>query len=166
MIRTSAVLLMFNTAACGRSESARSDSAGAGMMTAQTPSGMAGEKMSSEGGMSTTGAMGGMGAMHSDSVATRAEADLAAFQAASQDGAVKLVPAHRAAVEALIADCEQMMRQMKMTPPAKWNRAIADLRQDLTRMTTANATALHAMMPAHRVRVRALLSMRHDMMKM
>lgn len=138
-------------------------------MSAQTGSGMAGDKMNGAGAMSTTGAMGGMGAMgamHSDSVATRAEADLAAFQSASPDGAVKLVRAHRAAVEALIADCEQMMRQMKMTPPAKWNRAIADLRQDLTHMDTANAAALHAMMPAHRERVSALLAMRHDMMKM
>ncbi len=163
-IRNSAMLLMFSAAACGRGDSARSDSAG-GMMAAQTASGMAGDKMNG-GAMSDTGAMGAMGAMHSDSVAMRAEADLAAFQAVSPDNAVRLVGVHRAAVEALIADCERMMRQMKMTAPAKWNQAIADLRQDLTRMETANAAALHAMMPAHRERVSALLAMRHDMMKM
>ena len=77
-----------------------------------------------------------------------------------------MVPAHAEAVNALIADCEQMMQQMKMTPPAKWNTAVAAVRADLAKMSSASAGALHAMVPAHVDRVKGILDMRHDMMKM
>ena len=170
-IRNSALVLMFVTAACGRATPAHSDTAAMGMSASQQDSGMMGSSMkggmegsSMKGGMA--GEMPAMGGMHSDSVAARAQADLAALKAASPEAAVKLVPAHQAAVEALIADCEHMMGQMKMTPPAKWKNAVADLRKDLAQMRTASATALHAMLPAHSERVSGMLSMRHDMMKM
>lgn len=161
-IRNAALVLILVTAACGRAKPAHSDSAAMGMSAPQQDSGMMGSSM--KGGMA--GEMPAMGGMHSDSVAARAQADLAALKAASPDAAVKLVPAHQAAVEALIADCEHMMGQMKMTPPAKWKNAVADLRKDLAQMRTASATALHAMLPAHSERVSGMLSMRHDMMKM
>ena len=77
-----------------------------------------------------------------------------------------LVATHRQTVEALIANCEMMMKQMKMNPPRKWTNAVAQLHQDLRQMTTANAAALHAMWPDHRLRVQGMLDMRHDMMKM
>ena len=107
-----------------------------------------------------------MSGSHSDSIAMRAQTDLDALRAASADDAVKMVPAHADAVNALIADCEQMMKSQKMTPPAKWNTAVAAVRADLAKMSTANASALHAMVPAHADRVKGILDMRHDMMKM
>lgn len=169
-IRNSALMLIVLTA-CGRTQPAHSDTTAMGMSASQQGSGMMESSM--KGGMTGSSMKGGManempamGGMHSDSVAARAQADLAALTAASPDAAVKLVPAHQAAVEALIADCEQMMGGMKMTPPAKWKTAVADLRKDLAQMRPASATALHAMLPAHSKRVSGMLSMRHDMMKM
>ena len=114
----------------------------------------------------STGKMAGMGGMHTDSVAARVQGDLTAMNAASGEAIVPLVAAHRQTVEALIADCEMMMKQMKMDPPRKWTNAVASLHEDLSRMTTANAAALHAMWPDHRLRVQGMLDMRHDMMKM
>lgn len=90
----------------------------------------------------------------------------AALQAASGDSLVRLVPAHREVVEAVNADCEAMMRQMKMAAPDKWTRAVAALRNDLTRMANTDAAALQAMLPEHRARVDAMLGMRRDMMRM
>ncbi|GAC1477709.1 MAG: hypothetical protein NVS1B4_20760 [Gemmatimonadaceae bacterium] len=153
-----AVLGLSAAVACSGSERARSDSMG-------TPA-AADHPTSSPQAATTAGGAMAMGAVHSDSIAIRAEADLAALRAASPDSAVKLVAAHRQVVEALVADCEQMMRQMKMTPPAKWNRTVEALRQDLTQMRTASASALRPMLPAHAERVKALLDMRRDMMKM
>ncbi|MBA2688141.1 MAG: hypothetical protein H0U64_08565 [Gemmatimonadaceae bacterium] len=77
-----------------------------------------------------------------------------------------MLPAHTSAVEALLADCEQMMREMKMTPPAKWNKATAEIRSDLTRMGGMSPSQLKAFIPEHRTRVEGILGMRHDMMKM
>ena len=110
--------------------------------------------------------MGMMDATHPDTIVERTKADLSALQQAAGDNVVKLVPAHAVVVEALIADCEQMMRQMKMAVPAKWTSAVAELRKDLGRMRSADAAAVHTMLSAHSDRVNAMLSMRHDMMKM
>ena len=104
--------------------------------------------------------------MHADTVVARVQGDLATMNAASGDAIVPLVAAHRQTVEALIADCAMMMQQMKMNPPRKWTNAVASLHEDLSKMTTANASALHAMWPDHRRRVQGMLDMRHDMMKM
>ncbi|MEO7713155.1 MAG: hypothetical protein ABIV10_09590 [Gemmatimonadaceae bacterium] len=107
-----------------------------------------------------------MAGMHADTVVSRVQRDLAAMDAASGDAIVRLVPAHRQTVEALIADCETMMKQMKMTPPSKWNDAVAALRKDLGMMAQANTASLQATWPQHKQRVQAMLDMRHDMMKM
>lgn len=151
--KLTAVLVLFAVAACSKSEPAKTDTAA--MMPA-TPAAM--------GSMSDKGMA--MSGTHTDSVAAHAQTDLDALRAASADEAVKLVPAHVQAVNALIADCEQMMKQMKMTPPAKWNTAVAAVRADLAKMSTASASALHAMVPAHADRVKGILDMRHDMIKM
>ena len=107
-----------------------------------------------------------MGDAHSDSVAARAQTHLDSFKAASPDAAVKMVPEYTQSVTALLADCERMMTKMKMTPPAKWNTAAGAVRADLAKMSSANASALHAMVPEHADRVKGILDMRHDMMKM
>lgn len=148
-------LALLALAACSRTETPRADTTAMAMPAATT---------------TTTGAMSGSGmAMDnakSDSIAAHAQMHLDSLVAASPEAAVKRVPAHAQAVEALLADCERMMKQMKMTPPAKWNAAVANIRADLTGMRTANATALHAMMPAHADHLKGVLDMRKDMMKM
>lgn len=151
--KLSAVLALFAVAACGKTESAKMDTAAMAPATPAAMGSMAGDKMA-------------MGDSHSDSIASQAQTDLDGLRAASADDAVKMVPAHARAVNALIADCEQMMKRQKMTPPAKWNAAVAAVRTDLKKMSTANASALHAMVPAHADRVKAILDMRHEMMKM
>ncbi len=103
---------------------------------------------------------------HSDTVAQRAGADIEQFASAPTDRVKSLLPAHTSAVEALLADCERMMRQMKMTPPAKWNKATAEIRSDLTRMAGMNPSQLKTFVPEHRAHVEGVLSMRRDMMKM
>lgn len=107
-----------------------------------------------------------MGNAHSDSLAAHAQSQLDALKGASPDAAVKMVPEYKESITALLADCERMMTQMKMTPPAKWNTASGAVRADLVTMSSANANALHAMMPRHAERVKAILDMRHAMMKM
>jgi len=103
---------------------------------------------------------------HSDTVALSASADLEQFASAPADRVKSLLPAHTSAVEALLADCEQMMRQMKMTPPAKWNRATAEIRSDLTRMGGMSPSQIKVFVPEHRAHVEGILGMRRDMMKM
>ncbi len=107
-----------------------------------------------------------MSMTHSDTVAVRATADIEEFASAPADRVKSMLPAHTSAVEALLADCEQMMREMKMTPPAKWNKATAEIRSDLTRMGGMSPSQLKAFIPEHRTRVEGILGMRHDMMKM
>ncbi len=115
------------------------------------------------GGMSSNSSMP---MAHTDSVAQRATADIEQFASAPADRLKSLLPAHAGAVEALIADCEKMMRDMKMTPPAKWNKATAEVRSDLTRMGGMNPSQIKEFVPEHRARVEGILGMRHDMMKM
>ena len=140
----------FLTAACGGTEKAASDRA----VTTATPD-----------SAHNMAAMGGMGAMaHHDTIADRVVADLDRMAKASTDSAKVFLPAHRAIVTALIADCDKMMRDMKMTPPAKWTAATAAVRADLDRMPGMNAVQINGFIPAHRKRVEAILAMRHDMM--
>lgn len=103
---------------------------------------------------------------HSDTVAMSAAADIEQFASAPVDRVKSLIPAHTNAVEALLADCERMMRQMKMTPPAKWNSATSEIRSDLTRMGGMNPSQLKAFVRDHRAHVEGILGMRRDMMKM
>ena len=149
--------LLTLSAACSTSDRARSDTASA--QPAATPA-------TSSTSPSSTGNMAGMNGMPSDTVVDHVRRDLASMDAASGDAITPLVPSHKQTVESLIADCEMMMKGMKMTPPKKWQDAVATLRADLGSMGIANATTLHAMWPAHKQHVQAMLDMRHDMMKM
>ncbi|MCY7380144.1 MAG: hypothetical protein LH467_12515 [Gemmatimonadaceae bacterium] len=72
----------------------------------------------------------------------------------------------RRVVTALIADCEQMMRELKMEPPRKWRDAVHELRTDLDRMTNMTGAQLEQAMPEHRKRIEGMLAMRSDMMRM
>ena len=103
---------------------------------------------------------------HSDTVAMSAGADIEQFASASADRVKTLLPAHKRAVEDLLADCERMMREMKMTPPAKWDKATTEIRSDLTRMEGMSPSQLKAFVPDHRAHVEGILGMRRDMMKM
>ncbi len=103
---------------------------------------------------------------HSDTVTASAAADIEQFASAPADRVKSLLPAHATAVEALLADCERMMREMKMTPPAKWNRATTEIRSDLTRMGGMSPSQLKEFVPEHRAHVEGILGMRRDMMKM
>ena len=154
---TPIVSLLIIGAACSSSDRKASDTAAAGAMSSAAASSDTMKKAG--GGMAMSG-------MHADTVVTRVQRDLAAMDAASDDAIVSLVPAHRQTVDALIADCETMMKEMKMTPPSKWNEAVAALRKDLGMMAAAKGASLHAMWPEHKQRVQAMLDMRHDMMKM
>ena len=170
--KLSLTLALLTVTACSKSEPAMSDSAAItpGNMSATPAAGgsMAGGSMA--GGSMAGGAMAGggmaMGDAHSDSVAAYAQTHLDSLVAASPEGAVKMVPEYKQSITALLADCEQMMKKMKMTPPAKWNTAAGAVRADLAKMSGASASALHAMVPAHAERVKGILGMRHDMMKM
>lgn len=151
--------LLILAAACATKEHAATDTAA----MATTPAASSGGAMMANDSM---GKMAGMGGMHADTVVDRVKSDLAAMDAASGDAIVPLVGPHRQAVEALVADCEMMMKKMKMNPPQKWTKAVASLHEDLGKMQTANAASLHTMWPDHKQRVQGMLDMRHDMMKM
>ncbi|MFN2398150.1 MAG: hypothetical protein ABR543_05850 [Gemmatimonadaceae bacterium] len=116
------------------------------------------------GGDSARGGMPGMQEMHEDTLAPRVEAHLRRLATTNPDSLKALVPANREMVNALIADCEQMMREMKMQPPAKWTNAVRDLRRDLDRMAGMTGEQLRAAMPQHRQRIEDMLGMRRDMM--
>ncbi len=148
--------LLLVVAACSAPERSATDTA----VSASSPAADAGVAHDS------AGAMAGMGGMHADTIVTRVRQDLASMDAAAGDSVTRLVPAHRQTVEALIADCEAMMRQMKMDPPRKWRNAVAAIRTDLGKISTANAAAVQALWPEHKRRVEDMLAMRHDMMKM
>ncbi len=109
---------------------------------------------------------GGMSGMHEDTLAARVQAHVQRLSTNNPDSLKALVPADRDVVNSLIADCEKMMREMKMTPPRKWNSAVADLRADLGRLPTLSGAALQTAMADHRKRIEDMLSMRRDMMKM
>ena len=148
------VLVLFAVAACSKQETPKADTSAMAMPAPTTTSGaMAGNGMA-------------MDNAKSDSIAAHAQMHLDSLTAATPEAAVKRVPEHSQAVEALLADCERMMKQMKMTPPAKWNSAVTTIRADLKGMRTANASALHAMLPAHADHLKGILGMRKDMMKM
>lgn len=104
--------------------------------------------------------------MHQDTLASRVEAHLQRLSTSNPDSLKALVPVDREVVTTLIADCEKMMREMKMTPPRKWQTAVKDLREDLTRLATLSGTQLQSAIPPHRKRIEDMLSMRRDMMKM
>lgn len=111
-------------------------------------------------------AVGESKGMHQDTLAARVQAHLQHLSTNNPDSLKALVPADREVVTALIADCEKMMREMKMNPPKKWQDAVKDLRQDLNRMASMNGAQLQSAVPKHRKRIEDMLSMRRDMMRM
>ncbi len=117
-------------------------------------------------GDSARGGMSGMQGMHEDTLAPKVQAHLQRLATTDPDSLKALVAADREIVNALIADCEQMMREMKMEPPAKWTNAVRDLRRDLDRMVGMSGEQLRAAMPEHRQRIEDMLGMRRDMMRM
>ncbi len=150
-----ATLAVGSTVACRTDSRERADSA-----TLPAMPGMTGDSAHGAMGMSDTQGM------HQDSIVPRMQAHLQRLATASPDSLKALVSEDQRVVTALIADCEKMMRDTKMTPPGKWNDAVRDLRQDLDRMPAMTAAQLSAAMPGHRQRIEGMLSMRHDMMKM
>ncbi len=109
---------------------------------------------------------GSMKSMHEDTLAARVQAHLQRLATNNADSLKALVPIDRDVVTTLIADCEKMMREMKMPPPRKWNDAVKDLRQELARMATMSGAQLQGVIPEHRKRIEGMLSMRRDMMRM
>ncbi|GAC1654871.1 MAG: hypothetical protein NVS4B3_19220 [Gemmatimonadaceae bacterium] len=110
--------------------------------------------------------MQGMQGMHQDTVTSTVEAHLRRLASTNADTLSALMPADREVVTALIADCEQMIRQMKMDPPRKWRNAVQELRQDLDHMRQMSGAQLRTAMPEHRKRIEGMLAMRRDMMRM
>ena len=151
--------LVLLVGACATKDKVAADTAA----MAPAPAAAAGGAMATS---DSAGKMAGMGGMKADTVVTRVQGDLSGMDAAAGEAIVPLVAAHKQTVEALVADCEMMMKKMKMAAPQKWTKAVAALHADLGKMTTANAAALHAMWPDHKQRVQGMLDMRHDMMKM
>ncbi len=150
-----AALVLGSTVACRSDARARTDSVAMPAMPTMT-------------GDSAHGAMGmsGVQGMHQDSIVPVVQAHLQRLATASPDSLTALVRADHQVVTALIADCETMMRDMKMTPPGKWHDAVRALRQDLDRMPGMTPAQLSAATPEHRKRIEGMLAMRHDMMKM
>ena len=152
------MMLLASATACRSSDRARATDTAA---TATAVSSTAGDSSHA-----MPGGPQAMGGMQPDAVAPKVQAHLQRLAGAAPDSLRALVPADREVVTALIADCEQMMRAMKMDPPQKWRNAVRDLRRDLDRMASMTATQLQQAMPAHRQRIEGMLAMRHDMMKM
>ncbi len=151
--------ILMIAAACSPGKTDRSaDSAGAGAMMGAAPA--------DSGQMAIPGGAQGMSGMHQDTLVPKVQAHLQRLQTANADSLRALVPDDRQVVTALIADCEQMMRQMKMEPPRKWRNAVQALRTDLDRMTSMTGAQLAQAMPEHRKRIEGMLAMRRDMMRM
>ncbi len=110
-------------------------------------------------------AQGGMAAMTSDTLAQRVENHVKRLRSASGAELKALVAEDRSISNELIADCEKMMRMEKMTPPGKWNSAVAQMRSDMTRMASANGADLDRLGKEHAQHIQDMLSMRHDMMQ-
>ena len=102
--------------------------------------------------------------MHEDTLGPRMATHLATLDRADAQHAKTLIPEHRRPVNAMIEECRQMMRQMNMTPPAKWTELESALKQDLDRLDQLPAEQLQAFLPEHRQRVQSMLDMRNDMM--
>ena len=153
--------LLATVAACNPGSSDRSaDSTGAGASaTVAAAPGDSGHAAMPAGGP-------GMSGMHQDTLAPKVEAHLQRLQTANPDSLRALVADDRRVVTALIADCEQMMREMKMEPPRKWRTAVQELRTDLDRMAKMTGAQLEQAMPEHRKRIEGMLAMRRDMMRM
>lgn len=147
-----AVVVGLVSVGCGKSGNANSTKAG------DTAGGAVSTPPSASGSMA--------GAMHQDTLAAQVENHMQLLASANGDSLKALVPTDQRVVTNLIADCEMMMRQMKIDPPRKWTNAVADLRQDLAKMPSMSASQLQAFMPEHRKRIEGMLSMRRDMMKM
>lgn len=153
-----ALTMMLLTAACRPSDRARPADTAAAAGAASSAAGDSGHAMA--------GGPQAMGSMQHDTVASKVQAHLQRLSTAAPDSLRALVPPDREVVASLIADCEQMMRAMKMDPPQKWRNAVRDLRQDLDRMSSMTAAQLQQTMPEHRKRIEGMLAMRHDMMKL
>lgn len=154
-----ALALLATVAACNPGSRDRSaDSAGAGAMMGAAPADSS--QMAMPAGAQT------MSGMHQDTLVPKVQAHVQRLQTANADSLRALVPDDRRVVTALIADCEQMMREMKMEPPRKWRNAVQELRTDLDRMANMTGAQLERAMPEHRKRIEGMLAMRRDMMRM
>lgn len=107
-----------------------------------------------------------MGATHQDTLAPKVQAHLQRLATGDPDSLRALVPEDRRVVTALIQDCEQMMREMKMDPPRKWRSAVQELQGELGRMQAMSGAQLQRAMPDHRRHIESMLAMRRDMMRM
>ena len=103
--------------------------------------------------------------MSSDTLADRVENHVKRLESASGGDLKALVAEDKSISNELIADCEKMMRMEKMTPPRKWNTAVAQMRTDLRQMASANGGELDRLAKDHANHIRDMLGMRHDMMK-
>jgi len=152
------VALAITLYACSKDDRTASDSAAA---AATPPSAAA----TGTGAMSGPMSQGGMARMSSDTLAERVENHVKRLESASGAELKALVSENRSISAELIADCEKMMRMEKMTPPRKWNNAVAQMRSDMTRMASANGAELDRLGKDHAKHIRDMLSMRHDMMQ-
>ena len=144
------VALAITLYACSKDDRTASDSA---VAVATPPSAAA------------TMPQGGMAGMSSDTLAERVENHVKRLESASGAELKALVSEDRSISNELIADCEKMMRMEKMTPPRKWNDAVAQMRSDMTRMASANGAELDRLGKEHAKHIRDMLGMRHDMMQ-
>jgi len=108
----------------------------------------------------------GTSAVKQDTLGPKADALLQRLQSTNADSLRVLLVDDRQVVTGLIAECEQMMRQMKMDPPRKWLDLVKNLRADLDRMPGMTGPQLTQAMPEHRKRIADMLGMRRDMMRM
>ena len=116
-------------------------------------------------GADSAGAMGGMTMQgmqmmpgmqaHLDSMAAMRPEEMAAMMARYQDRASRMM-------DAMGAD----MRGMNMQPDSAWTVLADSLRQDMAELPSLSGGALKTRMEAHIARMRRLMAMHQEMMKM
>ena len=92
---------------------------------------------------------------HLDSMATMTPAQMSAAMAAHQDQASRMM-------DAMGAD----MRGMGMQPDSAWSALGDSLRQDLAELSSLSGAALKDRMDAHAGRLKRMMAMHEQMMKM
>ena len=144
--------LALTLAACGGgSDAGRADSAGAA--AACDTAGMAGMQH---------GAATGAG---QNQMASQMQAHMRMMPGAGGDSLKAMLPSHRQMAANMIAQFNQEMRGMNMTPDATWNAVVDSLRQDLRTMPEMGAAELERAMPAHHARLSRLMELHQGMMK-
>ena len=152
--------------ACGRSDSARTDSA-----MAPAADAMRGDSgtMGGMNGMMPPRGTDSMPAMTSGSsmpgMSAPMTAHMAAMKGAGNAAMKSMLPEHVRMVTGMLSEMNEQMSNMKMTAAPGWTALSDSIRVDLKQMPGKSAKDLAAMMPAHEMRITHLTAIHEDAMK-